>query len=187
MKQWMAAVRAPHSTTTGHLILSPPPLCMCLDLFSLPLPVPGLLPPGRGAEIWNLMHLAKQDPHSSFSPGMNASFLSRDIRRLTASNTHHPITTHTFLPATTWEREYHRQPSRRPSRRKRKKYLGALPADGVQTRGRQAGKRLSHRIPSLDGDMSIPFLFTACWSAGKEGKRSREKNMCGGGGVSGTT
>lgn len=68
-----------------------------------------------------------------------------------------------------------------------KKYLGALPADGVQTRGRQAGKRLSHRIASLDGDMSIPFLFTACWSAGKEGKRSREKNMCGGGGVSGTT
>lgn len=99
MKQWMAAVRAPHSTTTGHLILSPPPLCMWLDLFSLPLPVPGLLPPGRGAETWNLMHLAKQDPHSSFSPGMNASFLSRDIRRLTASNTHHPIThTHLFSP-----------------------------------------------------------------------------------------
>lgn len=111
------------------------------------------------------MHLAKQDPHSSVLTLPRYTTLDH-IKH------HHPIF-HTHLSP----RRHGRENITGNQPRQKKTPLGALPADGVHTRGRQAGRRLSHPIPSLDGDMSIPFLFTACWSrrlGGREGKRSRE-------------
>lgn len=50
MKRWMATVRAPHSTTTGQLILSPPPPPVSRPSSPLPPSRPGPPTPG-GAEI----------------------------------------------------------------------------------------------------------------------------------------
>lgn len=82
---------SPHLVTAASMYVAGP--------FFPPHSRPGPPTPGAGGGDLESDASRQTRPPQFFSPGMNASFLSRDIRRLTASNTHHPIThTHLFSP-----------------------------------------------------------------------------------------